>query len=404
MILTNLNVVALLVSDDVRKNIESVLARIGGVTLSVRMVDSESPLAQIGVDEMPDVVLVEIDGHKEKDIEDIERILHEYGERLTVFVTYKGGDINTMRRLMRAGVKDAFPQPIQTQELVMDITEAVSDKRARLKAAKGKRGGVAAFLNAKGGSGATTLAVNVAKYLAENSEVKVALIDFDIQFGVAALHLDLQSNSNVLDALVAHERIDPLFIDALMVEHESGLRVLPSPKGIVPINNISAESVNKLMEAAVETYEFVILDMPRLFVPWTVAAIQWADPLFIVLQNMLATVIDAKNIIDALPRIELPVERVEFINNRASSQMNSFEKNKLNEALGVSHIHRVRNDYETAAKAQDRGVSIDEIAKRSHIAKDIHELAEYLIESHLGKDYSRHSHKLLKRWFHFGSD
>jgi len=404
MILTNLNVIALLSNEDVRKNIESVLARIRGVTLSVRMVGSENPLAQIGVDEMPDVVLVEIDGHKEKDVKDIERILHEYGNRLTVFVTYKGGDIETMRRLMRAGVKDAFPQPIQTQELVMDITEAVSDKRARLQSAKGKRGGVVAFLNAKGGSGATTLAVNVAKYLAERSGVKVAMIDFDIQFGVAAMHLDLQSNANVLDALVAHERIDPLFIDALMTEHESGLRVLPSPKGVVPISHISAESVNQLMEAAVEAYEFVILDMPRLFVPWTVAAIQWADPLFIVVQNTLSTVIDAKTIIDALPRIELPTERVEFIHNRARSHMHSFEQGKLNEALGVSHIHRVRNDYEAAAKAQDRGVAIDEIAKRSHLTKDIHTLGEYLIENHLGKDYSKQSHKIFSRWFHFGND
>ena len=404
MILTSLNVVALLTCEETRQHIEKVLARINGVTLSIRMVGSEHPLAQIGVGEMPDVVLVEINGHKEQDIKDIENILHEYSSRLTVFVTYKEGDIDTMRRLMRAGVKDAFPQPIQTQELVMDITQAVSDKRTRLQLAKGRSGGVVAFLNAKGGSGATTLAVNVAKCLAERSDSKVALIDFDIQFGVAAMHLNLHQNVNVLDALVAHERIDPLYIDALMVEHESGLKVLPSPRGIVPISNVSAESVTQLMEAAVEAYEFVVLDMPRLFVPWTVAALKWADPLFVVIQNNFSTVIDAKTIVDALPLIELPAERVEFINNRAKSNVPSFERAKLKETLKISHIHNVRNDYEAAAKAQDRGVTIDEIAKRSHLAKDIHALAEYLMENHFGKGYSQKQQKSFSRWFHFGSE
>ena len=404
MILTSLNVVALLTSEMTRKHIEKVLARVSGVTLSIRMVGSENPLGQIGVGEMPDVVLVEINGHREQDIKDIEHILHEYSNRLTVFVTYQEGDIETMRRLMRAGVKDAFPQPIQTQELVMDITQAVSDKRARLQSAKGRKGGVVAFLNAKGGCGATTLAVNTAKYLAETSDSKVALIDFDIQFGTAAMHLDLHPTANVLDALVAHERIDQLFIDALMVEHESGLKVLPSPKGIASVSNISAESVTQLMEAAVEAYEFVILDMPRLFVPWTVAALKWADPLFVVIQNSLSTVIDAKAVIDALPLIELPAERVEFINNRAKSHMHSLEIGKLKEALEIPHIHMVRNDYGAAAKAQDRGVTIDEIAKRSPLTKDIHALAEYLIENHLGKSYSKKSHKLFSQWFHVGSD
>lgn len=398
--MTSLNVVAICINKDTREQVESTLARVKGVALSIRMAGDNRPLGEIGIAEMPDVILMEINGHSENDIQDIERILHKHSDRLVVYVTYTEADVETMRRLMRAGVRDAFPLPIQTQELVTAITQAVTDKRNRLETAKGGRCGVVGFINAKGGSGATTLAVNTAKYLAEQCEAKVALFDLDVQFGAVATYLDLQPTSNVLDALTAHERLDPLFLDALMIEHKSGLKILCSPKGIAPINDISESAVTKLMEAAVEAYDLVFLDVPRFFVPWTVAALKWADPLFIVIQNTLPTIVDAKAILDSLSMMELSPERVELINNRAKSQMYTLEIDKLKEMLGRSRIHRIRNDYEAASKARDKGATIDEVTTRSNLAKDIHALSEYVIRNHFGEEGSRKQRGLLDRLFH----
>ena len=386
MVFTSLNVLALVISEETRAQLESTLARLEGVNLNVRMVGSDRPLAQVGKHELPDVILLEINGHQTQDVDDVKELLKNYGDRITVFVTYKNGDMNTMRSLMRAGVRDAFPQPIPIQELVMDITQAVSDKRTRLKDAQGGRGGVTSFINAKGGSGATTLAVNTAYSLVVHHKASVLLIDLDIQFGVCAMCLDLRPKANILDALTQHQRLDPVFLQALTTEHKSGLKVLASPGEIAPISNLREEAVSKLVAAAIEAYEYVIIDVPRLFTPWTLAALRASEPVLLVVQNTLSTVIDAKNVLDHLPGLGVPEQNIEVINNRALSEARSVSLDRIKETVGKTYIHRVRNDYEAAVRAQDQGLPLEEVAKRSHATKDIEALASYLATSHLGEE------------------
>ena len=385
---TTLKVIALLLNKDTSTEVEAVMGRVEGVDISTRLVDEGRALEKVGQEELPDVIMVEIDGHHERDIDDIEQILKKYGERITIFVTTKdsAGDMDTMRRLMRAGVKDVFPQPLQVQELVMAATNALAEKRSRVLGAKGERGGVTAFLNAKGGSGATTLAVNVAYSLKTNHDAaSVVLIDLDIQFGTAATFLDLHPRSNVMDALQQPERIDPVFLQALMTKHESGLDVLASPADLSPVDDIPEDSVTRLLQAAAEIYDFVIIDMPRICSPWTLAAMKFVDPLIVVVQNDVPTLRDAKLLLEQLPLKGVPVENIEVVNNRALSRMHNVNIESLKDTLRMKRVHRVRNDYEAAVQAQDSGIPLRVVAKHSHMTKDIERLAENLATTHIKK-------------------
>ena len=387
---TMLKVIALLLNNDTVKEVEAALCRVEGVDVSTRLVDEGRALGKVGHEELPDVIVVEIDGHRERDIDDIEQILNKYEDRITIFVTTKGGDMDTMRRLMRAGVKDVFPQPLPVQELVMAVTNVISEKRSRVLGAKGERGGVTAFLNAKGGSGATTLAVNVAYFLKTNFKASVALIDFDIQFGTAAMFLDLKPRSNVMDALQQPERMDPVFLQALMTKHESGLEVLASPGDLSPIEGISEDAVTRLLHAVAESYDYVIIDMPRISSPWTLAVMKFADPVIVVVQNDVSTLRDAKLLLDQLPLKGVPVENIEVVNNRALSRMHNISVDSIKDTLRMKRIHRVRNDYEAAVKAQDSGLPLLTVAKHSHMTKDIERLAGNLAASHSrGKDVKK---------------
>lgn len=380
---TTLKVIALLINKDTEKEVESALCRVEGMDLSTRLVAEGRALSKVGHEEMPDVIIMEIDGHREEDINDIEHILSEYGDRITIFVTTKGGDMNTMRRLMRAGVKDVFPQPLPVQELVMAVTNALSEKRGRVLGAKGGRGGVTCFLNAKGGSGATTIAVNVAYFLQTKLNASVALIDLDIQFGTAAMFLDLNPRSHVMDALQQPERLDPVFLRALMTKHESGLEVLASPGDLSSIEDIQEDSVIRLLQAAVENYDFVIIDMPRVCAPWTLAVMKFVDPLIVVVQNDVSTLRDAKLLLEQLPLKGVPVENIEVVNNRALSRMHNITIESMKDTLRMKRVHRIRNDYEAAVKAQDNGIPLLNIAKHSDMTKDIERLAKNLAASHI---------------------
>ena len=177
-----LNVVGYFVHKETCEEIEAILGRINTIVSSMHLQDGSWSLRSLSNEVMPDIIIHEVDGNDEETLQDLEKIIKE-NPQVTVYVTYKDGDMDIMRRLMRAGVHDTFPQPVHTQELVNAMTKVISMKRAYLNQSKGGKGGVTSFISAKGGSGATTIAVNVAEILANAFEAKVLLIDLDIQFG-----------------------------------------------------------------------------------------------------------------------------------------------------------------------------------------------------------------------------
>jgi len=384
MINTDLNVVSFFFDEEVGKEVERVFSRVEGIAFSSRKVVSEDQLSQIGEEELPDIIVFELDGHTERHLEDIEKILRKHRDKVTMYVTYKEVDIGVVRRMMRAGVKDIFPQPLQTQEIVTEISHAVSSKRERINAAKGAKGGVTAFINAKGGSGATTLAVNVAHVLASRFKAEVVLIDLDLQFGDVALSLDIKPRTTIIDAVRQPDRVDPVFLKALMTKHESGLDILASPGNLTSIEELTPQAVRKILQAAVEDYEFVILEVPRIFTSAIIEALKFSEPVMLVGQNSLETIRDAKIVLDNLSLIGLPLSNIELINNRAMAKSSSVPIDKLKDTLGKEKIHRIRNDFAASASAQDQGLPVTAVANKSEMTKDVVALAEYLMKIHRG--------------------
>lgn len=373
-----LKVIGYLIHKKTCKEIETALGSINNVVLSMHLQGGEWSYKSIGKEELPDIIIHEVDGNREDDLQDLEKILQEFAHQVTVYVTYKNGDMETMRRLMRAGVRDTFPQPIQTQELVTDVTNILSNKRADLSKSKGGKGAITSFISAKGGSGATTIAVNVAEMLAHSFEAKVLLIDLDIQFGDAALLLDLMPGNNVMEALLQPHRVDPEFLEALITKHDSGLNVLASPADISPMGEISPEGVTNLIDVAAELYDFVILDVPRVLTSWTMAALRYSDPIMVVGQNDIPTIRDTKLILDRIGHEGIPLDNTEVINNRAMSKEGAVPIDKLKGTLGIERMHKTSNDYKASVHSQNQGQPIEEVSKGSHFTKDLHALAEYL--------------------------
>lgn len=373
-----LKVIGYFIREETCEEIEAALGSINNIVLSMHLQGGEWSLNSVGKEEMPDIIIHEIDGNKEGDLQDLEKILQEFAHQITVYVTYKNGDMETMRRLMKAGVRGAFPQPIQIQELVGDVTNILSNKRARLSKSKGGKGGITSFISAKGGSGSTTIAVNVAEILVNYFEAKVLLIDLDIQFGDVALFLDLIPSNNVMEALLQPRRVDSVFINALITKHDSGLDVLASPADVSPMGGISPEGVTSVIDAAAELYDFVIIDVPGVLTSWTMAALRYSDPVMVVGQNNLSSIRNAKLLLDRMGREGIPEANIEVINNRAMAKEGSVPIDKLKETLAIEKMHKVSNDYKIAMHSQNQGRPVEEVSKRSDFSKDLKSLAEYI--------------------------
>ena len=383
--ITTLNVVGRFASKMLADEFATIAGRVQGVNISTHVAGDGWTVDSVGIENKPDALVLEIDASRPDEITLVESLVERIGAEINVFVTYSSGAIDIMRRLMRAGVKDIFQQPFISQDVVQDLTVALTDKRMRLKAAQGNRGTVTAFINAKGGCGATTLAVNTAHTLAEEYDASVALIDLDVQFGSCALMLDIKPQSTIYDALLQPERIDSVFLQALMTKHKSGVDVLCSPADVSPLDRISGESISRLLGAAVENYDFVIIDVPRVITPWTLAALRYAEPVMLVAQNSLTTIRDAKVLLDKFSHEGMSMDNIELVNNRAMAKSGSITIDKFKETLQKAKMHRIRNDYKTVVESQDQGRSAREVSAHSHFSKDIHSMASYLAKAHLSQ-------------------
>lgn len=163
----------------------------------------------------PDVVLMDINMPDMDGIAATE-IIRQKMPSVQVVVLSVQGDQNYMRKAMLVGARDFLTKPPMPDELVAAIRRA--GKMAREERAKNAQAYVAApvganfnaaagsnaqgkvimFYSPKGGTGTTTLAVNVAVALC-NEETRVVIVDASLQFGDVALFLNEQGKNTILD-------------------------------------------------------------------------------------------------------------------------------------------------------------------------------------------------------------
>lgn len=396
--LTKLNILAFTTADATAKDLAASLSGVDGMELHARKLAPGALSTTISEKLEADVLVIENDGADLERAAEIEEFVGKLPANVVALVLGDTSNPTLLRRLMRAGVKDVLALPVVRQELVGALTGMLSDKRERAMANGESVSSVTVFLNAKGGTGSTTLAVNVAAALAQRHKAKVLLIDLDMQFGDCAMSLDLTPQNNVSDALAQADRLDPVLLKALVTEHAGGLRVLAAPASLNARPDAEAHAIRRLLEAATQAYDLVIVDLPRVMAGWTLEAVKASTTTFLVIQNNLATIRDARMIVDHLPRMGVDAHRIELVNNRAMSKAPSVTIEQLKETLKHEKLHRVRNDFKTASAAEDQGMPVGKVDPHSELSKDIDHLADYIWESH-GHGGPKTKESLFSRFF-----
>lgn len=387
--ITFLKVITVYMTDDVSREVSNCVAEIDGVQHSLRDKSRGDALANLGNGEQPDVVIYQMKGASEIEYDEICGFIEAHQNKTTVIIVRKEADAESTRRLMRAGARDVLPFPMNMRELTMLLIQCFSEKRQRITDEHGNLAGTTVFMNAKGGCGATTIALNTACSLVRNHKAKVALLDFDIQLGDVALYLDLKPQATIIEALLQSDRLDPVFLESLMTKHSSGVDVLAAPSNLESLSEINPADISKVLETMAEAYDFVIIDMPALITPWTIEVLKFSEHIMLVLQNSLSTIKNAKVIMRSLPEMGIAIDKLELVNNRAMSKTHNVDIAKLKSALGREKIHRIRNDFNAVLASQDQGVALHELSSNSKICKDINHIADYIWTRQQGPDQSK---------------
>ncbi|MGA3104171.1 MAG: AAA family ATPase [Terriglobales bacterium] len=206
-------------------------------------------------DQRAEVVLVSIDPHNpQRAIRAIE-LIHSNIPDVTIFAVGEMSQPTSIVSAMRAGAREFLDHASSREALVEAFARfSATLSRAQRSASKAR---VFTFLNAKGGAGATTTAVNTAVALQE-AHGRVVLVDF-APIGHAALQLNLRPQFTLIDALQNLHRMDGSLLDGLMTPYRNGLHLLAGAQQ--PHNNIpTASELARLFDLLVNQYHFVVLD------------------------------------------------------------------------------------------------------------------------------------------------
>lgn len=200
-------------------------------------------------------------------------------------------DVGLYRDLLEAGVSNYVVKPL-TREL---LAKALAPKAAVSDAIKAslKLGKIVSFVGARGGVGTTTLAGNLAWYLANRQGRRVALVDLDLQSGDAALLFNAQLTPGFRDALANPLRLDHILLERTMTKVGERLFVLGSVEPFHDNVQFDASAIDVLFSALRSQFHYIIVDVPRLLAPAYRRALEMADRRVVVVDQTMRSMRDA---------------------------------------------------------------------------------------------------------------
>jgi pilus assembly protein CpaE len=323
---------------------------------------------------------------------------------IRVIIVADGVSPATLHQLLKLGADDFMPYPLSDGAL-HDAVERIKTASANPEASDGTagppsegaaanakptmegQGAVFAVQNLAGGTGATTLACNLAWELAtvaRKNAPSVCLLDFDLQYGSVATYLDLPRREVVVEFLQDAHTMDADAFRQAMVAYGDKLSVFTAPPEILPLDIMGPDEVEAILNLARQCFDIVVVDMPRSLVVWTETVLNRSDIYFATMELDLRSAQDAMRFIKALRAEDLPLEKVQYVLNKAPGGMDMTGKGrikKLAESLGVQIKTHLPDGGKQVQQAGDNGQALADSAKKNPLRKEIAKLAKGLHEA-----------------------
>jgi pilus assembly protein CpaE len=231
-------------------------------------------------------------------------------------------------------------------------------------------------MTASGGSGGTTIAINLADELRRSRGESVLLVDMDLDYGAAAAYLGLGPDTGLADALAA-ERIDAAGLRAAASVFFDDLHLLASPSSVdfsdPPV--VRFDRLDELLDACRATYGHTVVDAPRASRDVAATLGKASDLTLVVFQLTVMDVRCVRAVLRALDDRGVPREKVLPLANRCARRAHMLTLEDARDALGGVALASVGNDYESALRSLNLGRPLTSVAPRSVVRHDLEELA-----------------------------
>lgn len=317
-----------------------------------------------------DVIMIDLDGGVEAGVDLITAIC-ERNLSVTVMACSSRYEADVVVRCMHAGAREFLAEPL----VPASVEEALLRVSSRRKAvpSEARAGKILVFQGAKGGVGATTLAINFAAALSNEKAGSVVLVDFHPQLGEIALGLGIASRFSLTDAMENAPRLDRDLLSTLLMKHESGLMVLASSDVYGP-QRFRAHDSEQLLRVLREEFAFVVVDAGPCSGSSSEVLFEMADTVYLVVEINLPALRNARRLISWFSGRQI-AQHVEVILNRFNSREVELDEESATKALSRPVDWKIPNDYLTVRGAQNLGTPL--VLRDSAVSHAVRRMAKH---------------------------
>jgi pilus assembly protein CpaE len=303
-------------------------------------------------------------------------LLHQELPSMALFAIGSISQPQVIVGAMRAGAREFIERPTTTTDLLEAFVRLTAAQRKVNR--EGTSGKVFMVVNAKGGSGATTVAVNLALAL-QSAHGNTALVDL-APLGHTQLHMNLKPLFNVTDAIRNLHRLDSSLLESFMTRHNDGLQLLAGPNVPVAVEPSTAEFA-RLFDMLMGQFRYVVVDASTRIDPTTRLVCSLSQTVLMVVNADVASLWSAARVQQYLGESGGGREKVNLVLNRFR-KIPGFSESDAEAAAGVKLLWKIPNQYFAVSTAIDRGVPVM-AQNHTEIARSFTGLAARLTENDL---------------------
>jgi pilus assembly protein CpaE len=291
---------------------------------------------------------------------------------------------SVVRNLLRLERSDVLDAPYSTDNIAAAIAGLMVEKPVPVMA-PAPNAHVArcwAVTGAVGGSGATTVAIEIATQLCarQDKPKSVCLIDLNLADGSASAYLGAHPALRWGDLCAAAQRLDASMLQAFVTPVTDRLDLLAAARDPAAFDAVPREAILRMLEIACESYDWVVLDMPRHRRSWSLEALGGCDEVLVISELTVPALLAARSLSDEIERDLGSGEKPKIVLNRVAARMfgpaPSFAE--AERALQRKAEAGISSDWEAAAASVNLGGPIATHRPKSKIVKDVQSLVERL--------------------------
>lgn len=326
-------------------------------------------------------------------IEDAANLIrHARDAGLTVLLVVGNVSTQSMHRLIREGVAEFTPYP----EPAGALPDAIN--RLRLARSANKIPGFGAgrdkpVRHAKvltaygvaGGVGASTFIVNLAWELANivrRQGRKVALLDFNFQYGAIATYLDVPRREAVYELVSEASTLDQTGLTQALSTYQDRLHVLTAPRDALPLDIVTPQDISAIVNLARDSFDYVLIDMPQSLMNWSEQVYTASDRFYALMETDMRSAQNMFRFLRTLRAEDMSLDRIVFLLNRSPGKLDMSGRTRARrvaESLGITYSGFLPDGGKKVVDACDQGQPLAESARSNPLRKEILRIAQQIV-------------------------